>query len=186
MRFRARRKRQDPRTERLLQSIATVLINSRCFSAASVQKASGSCLKNVAQSPHQDEHTRHCFVCSVPSDRCCVACSHPVCHVCSHKTLCTKCVFNVDNKNSCSNASSSLVESDCVSAEVNIVEEEQNMWRRIKKRTKFQLFVAESLITSNVKDALSRTHVKHFLPREFESDPEISLNLISQPRRSED
>ena len=60
------------------------------------------------------------------------------------------------------------------------------MWRRIKKRTKFQLFVAESLITSNVKDALSRTHVKHFLPREFESDPEISLNLISQPRRSED
>ena len=47
--------------------------------------------------------------------------------------------FNVDDKNSCSNASSSLVESDCVSAEVNIVEEEQSMWRRIKKGTKFQL-----------------------------------------------
>ena len=26
--------------------------------------------------------------------------------------------------------------------------------------------------------------MKHVLPREFESDPEISLNLISQPRRS--
>ena len=35
---------------------------------------------------------------------------------------------NVDDKNSCSNVSSSLVESDCVPAEVNIVEEEQNMW----------------------------------------------------------
>ena len=91
------------------------------------------------------------------------------------RPLCTRCVFNVDDKNSCSNASSSLVESDCVSIEVNIVEEEQNMWRRIKKGTKFQLdagrrsalllstqqviphFVAESLITSTVKDALSRT-----------------------------
>ena len=142
------------------------------------------------------------FVCSVPSDRCCVACSHPVCHDCSHKTLCTRCVFNVDDKNSCSNVSSSPVESDCVSAEVNIVEEEQ--WRRIKKGTKFQLdagrrsalllssqrvkphFVAESLIMSTVKDALSRTPREHFLPREFESDPEISLSLISQPRRSED
>ena len=48
-------------------------------------------------------------------------------------------IFNVDDKNSCSNASSSLVESGCVSGEVNIVEEEQNMWRRIKKGTKFQL-----------------------------------------------
>ena len=56
-----------------------------------------------------------------------------------YKTFCTRCVFNVDDKNSCSNASSSLVESDCVSAEVNIVEEEQNMWRRIKKETKFLL-----------------------------------------------
>ena len=116
------------------------------------------------------------FVCSVPSDQCCVACSHPVCHDCSHKTLCTRCVFIVDDKNSCSNASSSHVESDCVSAEANIVEEEQNMWRRIKKGTKFQVdagrrsalllssqqvkaphVVAESLITSTVKDALSRT-----------------------------
>ena len=115
------------------------LRNSRCLSATSVQKASRSCLKNVAQLPHHDEHPRHCFVCSVPSDRCCVACSHPVCHDCSHKTLCTRCVFNVDDKNSCSNVSSSLVESDCVPAEVNIVEEQQNMWRRIKKGTKFQL-----------------------------------------------
>ena len=166
---------EEPRTEKLLQSIATVLINSRGLSEASVQKASRPCLKNVAQLPHHDEHPRHCFVCSVPSDQCCVACSHPVCHDCSHKTLCTRCVFNVDDKNSCSNASSSLVESDCVLAEVNIVEEEQNMWRRTKKGTKFQLdagrrsalllssqqvkpqIVAESLITSTVKDALSRT-----------------------------
>ena len=101
VRLRARRKRQDPRTEKLLQSIATVLINSRCLSAASVQKSSRSCLKNVAQLPHHDEHPRHCLVCSVPSDRCCVACSHPVCHDCSHKTLWTRCVFNVDDKNSC-------------------------------------------------------------------------------------
>ena len=175
MRLRERRKRHDPRTEKLLQSIATVLINSRCFSAASVQKASRSCLKNVTQLAHHDEHPRHCFVCSVPSDRCCVARSHPVCHDWSHKTHCTRCVFNVDDKNTCSNTSSFLVESDCVSAEVNIVEEEQNMWRRTKKGTKFQLdagrrsalllssqqvkphFVAESLITSTVKDALSRT-----------------------------
>ena len=84
-----------------------------------------------------------------------------------------KVCFNVDNMNSCSNASSSLVESDCVSAEVNIVEEEQNMWRRIKKGTKFQLDAgrrsalfavisasetllccAESLITSTVQRSL--------------------------------
>ena len=31
-----------------------------------------------------------------------------------------RCVFNVDDKNSCSNVSSSLVESDCVPAEINI------------------------------------------------------------------
>ena len=135
VRLRARRKRQDPRTQKLLQSIATVLVNSRSLSAASVQKASRSCLKNVAQLPTPTS----LFVCSVSSDRCCVACSHPVCHDCSHKTLCTRCVLNVDDKNSCSNVSSSLVESDCVPAEVNIVEEEQNMWRRIKKETKFQL-----------------------------------------------
>ena len=138
VRLRARRMRQDPQTERLLQSMATVLINSRRFSTASAQKVSGSCLKNVARPPHRDEHSRHCFVCSVPSDQFCVACSHPVCHDCSHKTLCTRCVFNVDDKSSCPNVSSSPVEPDCVTAEVNIVEEEQNMWRRIKKGTKFQ------------------------------------------------
>ena len=62
VRLRARRKRQDPRTERLLQSTATVLINSRCSPSASAQKVSGLCLKNVAQPPHRDEHPRHCFV----------------------------------------------------------------------------------------------------------------------------
>ena len=135
MRLRARRKRQDPRTEKLLQSIAT----------------------------DHDEYTRHCFVCSVPSDRCCVACSHPVCHDCSHKTLCTRCTTFFP------------VLLPLLLNQVNIVEEEQNMWRRIKKGTKFQLdaghrsalllssqrvkphFVAESLITSTVKDALGRT-----------------------------
>ena len=40
VRLRARRKRQYPRTERLLQSIATVLINSRCSPSTSVQKVS--------------------------------------------------------------------------------------------------------------------------------------------------
>ena len=193
MRLRAMRKRQDPRTEKLLRSIATVLSNSRCLSAASVQKASGSCLKNVAQLPHHDEHPRHCFVCSVPSDRCCVACSHPVCHDCSHKTLCTGCVFNVDDKNGCSNASLSLVESDCLLAEVNVVEEEQNMWRRIKKGTKFQLgagrrsalllssqqvkphIVAESLITSTFKDALTRT------PRETFPATRVRFRPRDQP-----
>ena len=71
VRLRARRKRQDRRTERLLQSIATFLINARCSPSTSAQKVSRSCLKIVAQSPHRDEHQRHCFVCSVPSDRCC-------------------------------------------------------------------------------------------------------------------
>ena len=117
VRLRVRRKRQDPRTEKLLQSIATVLIIHVVFPQRVCKKSSRSCLKNVAQLPHFDEHPRHCLVCSVPFDR----------GDCSHKTLCTRCVFNVDDKNSCSNASSSLVESDCVSIEVNIVEEEQNM-----------------------------------------------------------
>ena len=58
---------------------------------------------------------------------------------CSHKTLCTRCVFNVDDKSSCPNVLSSPFEPDCVTAEVNIVEEEQKMWRRIKIGTKFQL-----------------------------------------------
>ena len=107
-------------------------------------------------------------------------------------TLCTRCVFNVDVKNSCSNVSSSLVESDCVPAEVSIVEEEPNMWRRIKG-TKFHLvagrrsalllssqqvkphFVAESLITSTVKDALSRT------PRETFPATRVRVRPRDQP-----
>ena len=80
-----------------------------------------------------------------------------------------------------------------MSAEVNIVEEEQNMWRRIKKGTKFQLdagrrsalllscqqvrphFVAESLITSTVKDALSRT------PRETFPATRVRVRPRDQP-----
>ena len=80
--------------------------------------------------------------------------------------ICTRCVFNVDGRNICPNDSSFSVESDVVTAEVNIVEEEQNMWRRVKKGTKLQLdagrrsalllsshrvkphFIAESLSTS--------------------------------------
>ena len=80
VRLRARRKRQDPRTERLLQSIATVLINSRCSSSISTQMVSRSCLKNVALSPHRDEHQRHCLVCSIPCDRSRAVRSDPVCH----------------------------------------------------------------------------------------------------------
>ena len=109
VRLRVRRKRQDPRTEKLLQSIATILINSRCLSAASVQKSSKSCLKNVAQFPHHDGHPRHCSVCSV----------HVLIQfatIAPRKPL-VQGVFNVDDENSCSNAPSSLVESDCVSAE---------------------------------------------------------------------
>ena len=139
-RLRARRKRQDPRTESLLRSIATVSINSRCSPSTCVQKVSGSCLKNVAQLPHRDEHQRHCFVCSVPSNRSCVACFFdPVCHDSSHETLCTRCVLNVDSKNIGQTCSFSPVEPDCVTAQVNIVEEEQNMWRRVKRGTKLQL-----------------------------------------------
>ena len=122
----------------------------------------------------RDEHQRHCFVCSVLSDRCFVACFHPVCHDCSHETLCTICVCNVDGKNNCPNDSFSPVDVCCVKAEGNIVEEEQNMWRRVKKGTKLQLdagrrsalllssqrvkphLIAESLITSTIKNALSR------------------------------
>ena len=80
----------------------------------------------------------------------------------------------MDGKNKCTNDSSSPVEPGYVTAEVNIVEEEQNMWRRVKKGTKLQLdagrrsalllssqrvkphFIAESLITSTIKNALSR------------------------------
>ena len=68
------------------------------------------------------------------------------------------------------------VEAVCVTAEVNIVEEEQNMWRRVNRGMKLQLdagrrsalllsssqrvkthLVAQSLITTTVKHALSRT-----------------------------
>ena len=158
--------------------------------------------KNVERLPHRVEHPRHCTFLGL-LNRSCVACLDPVCHDCSHRSLCTRCVLSADNTNNSFDISSST-KPICVTAEVNIVEEEQNMWRQIKKGTKFQLdagrrsalllssqrvkphFVAESLITSTVQDALSRTHVKRFLPQEFESDPEISLNLISQPRRSDD
>ena len=92
-----------------------------------------------------------------------------------------------------SHVSSSPVEPDCVAAEVNIVEEEQNMWRRIKKGTKFQLdagrrsafllssqqvkphFVAQSLISSTVKDALSRT------PRETFPATRVRVRPRDQP-----
>ena len=140
VRLRARRKRQDPRTERLLQSSATVLINSRCLSAASVQKASGSCLKNVAQSPRHDEHPRHCWVCSVPSDRCCFACSHPLHFATVAPTRpFARGVFSTLTIRAVVSMFLPLPLNQIVSAEVNIVEEEQNMWRRIQKGTKFQL-----------------------------------------------
>ena len=93
VRLRARRTRQDPRTGRLLLSTVTVLINSRCISSANAQKVSRS----------YDEHQHQCLVCSVPCDRCCVAFSLPLSDDCSHETLCTRCVFNVDGKNSCPN-----------------------------------------------------------------------------------
>ena len=79
-RLRARRKRQGTRTERMPQSIATVLINSRCSPSTSTHKVSRSCLKNVAQSPHRDEHHRHCLVCSITCDFGRAVRSHPVCH----------------------------------------------------------------------------------------------------------
>ena len=159
-------------TEDILQSIATVLINSRCSPSTSVQKG----LENVAWSPHRDERQRNCLVCSVPYDPCCVACFTPVCHDCSHETLCTRCVFNVDGENNRPNDSSSPVEPGFVTAEVNIVEEEEDMWRRVKKGTKLQLdagrrsalllssqrvkphFIAESLITSTIKNRSITCH----------------------------
>ena len=79
-RLRARRKRQGTRTERMPQSIATVLINSRCSPSTSTQKVSRSCLEDVAQSPHRDEHHRHCLVCSITCDFGRAVRSHPVCH----------------------------------------------------------------------------------------------------------
>ena len=194
VRLRARRKRQDePRTESLLRSIATVLINSLCSPLTGAQNVSRSCLKNVAQLPNRDEHQRHFFACSFPCDRSCVACFQTVCRDCSHETLCTKCVFNVDGENNCPNDSFSPVETDCVTAEVNIVDEEQSMWRRVKKGTKHQLdagrwnalllssqrlkphCIAESLITSTIKNALSRA------PREAGPATRVRVRPRDQP-----
>ena len=92
--------------------------------------------------------------------------------------------------NSCPDDPSSSVEPDCVTAEVNIVEEDQNMWRRVKRGTDLQLdawrrsalllssqrvnlhFTAESLVTSTVKNALSRTPRQALPASEYELDPE--------------
>ena len=81
----------------------------------------------------------------------------------------------------------------CVTAEVNVVEEEQNMWRRIKKGTKLKLdagrrsalllstqrvqpyFMAESLITSTIKNALSRA------PREASPTTRVRVRPRDQP-----
>ena len=154
-----------------------------------------SCQKNVAQFPHRDEHQRHCTVCSVPCNRSCFACVDPVCHDCSHETMCRKCVLDADNKRSCSNDSSSSVESVCVTSEVNIVKEEQNSGDEFKKGTKLQLdagrrsalllslqrvkphFVAESLITTTVKNALSRTPRPAFPATRIRARPGDQLEL---------
>ena len=48
-------------------------------------------------------------------------------------------VLSMDNKKGFSMDSCSSVEPVCVTAEVNIVEEEQNMWRRVQRETKLQL-----------------------------------------------
>ena len=106
--LRERRKRQeDPRTESLLRSIATVLINSIGGSSICALKVSRSCQKNVAQLPHRDEHQRHCIVCSVLCNRNCIARCDPV-----------------------SNDSPSSVEPDCVTAEVNIFEGAEHVSKR--------------------------------------------------------
>ena len=124
----------DPQTESLLRSIATVLINSRGGSSTCAQKSQGRVRKNVEQLPHRDEHPRDSTVCSLLCNPSCVARLDPVCHDCSHETLCANCVLRVEHKKGCSNDSSSSVGPVCVTAEVNIVEEEQSMWRRDKKR----------------------------------------------------
>ena len=144
VRLRARLQRQDPRTERLLQLIATVLIGSRCSPSTSPHKVSRSCLKNVAQ------------------------------YDCSHETLCTRCVSTLIVRTSVPMILLLPLNPVVLTAEVDIVEEEQNMWRRVKKGTKLQLdagrrsslllssqrvkphFIAESLIASTIKNALSR------------------------------
>ena len=56
------------------------MINSRCSPSISTQKVFRSCMKNVALSPHRDEHHRRCFVCSIPCDRSRAACSDAVRH----------------------------------------------------------------------------------------------------------
>ena len=113
----------------------------------------------------------------------------------------TKCVLNVDNEKSRPNDSSSSVEPSCATADVNIVEEEQKMWRRVEKKgTKLQLntgrrgasqqvrphLVAESLITMTV---IKRSHPdtcdKHFLPRTRKRDqpePELTAKRGAKKR----
>ena len=102
--------------------------------------------------------------------------------------------------NNCPNDSFSPVEVGCVKAEGNIVEEEQNMWRRVKKGTKLQLdagrrsalllssqrvklhFIAESLITSTMsrapREALPATRVR-VRPRD---QPEPDLTTEEERR----
>ena len=53
-------------------------------------------------------------------------------HDCSHERLCAKCILKVRNRES---RPSSSVEPRCVTADVNIVEEEQNMASLRKLRT---------------------------------------------------
>ena len=88
VRLRARRKRQDPRNERLLQSIATVLINSRC-----TQKVSRSCLNYVAL--RHIEMNINVTASSVQFPATEVALYVPI-QFATHETLCTRCVFNVE------------------------------------------------------------------------------------------
>ena len=174
--------------ERAKQSDAKSAKLSVSFSAEPLTVCARPRQKNVERLSHRVEHPRHCTVCSVFCNRSCVACLDPVCHDCCHWTLCTRCVVSADSTNRSFDVSSSG-EPACVTAEVNIVEEEQKMWRRIKKGTKFQLdagrrsalllssqrvkphFVAESLITSTVKDALSRTPRETFLATRVRARP---------------
>ena len=171
MRLRAKRKRQDPRTERLLQSIATVPPDTQ---------------------PTPPSLNRQDRVWKLSLNRHIMMSTHVIVSH-SHKTLCTRCVSNVDDKNSCSNASSSLVESDCVSAEVHIrrggaeyvaTNQERNEISAGCRTQKCFIvviaasethFVAESLITSTVKDALSRT------PRETFPATRVRVRPRDQP-----
>ena len=123
-----RRKRQDPRIESLLRSIATHLFNSRGVSSTCAGHDSNTpgeargdpvpsllspqCLfsadtltaifalrrENVEQVPHRFEHPRHCTVCLVLCNRSCVECHDRMYHDCSHESLCAKCVLKVDSR----------------------------------------------------------------------------------------